>query len=242
METGFDKIDFKDIVPADYNPRILSDAEYTKLSKSIDEFGLVDPIIINLKNNHIIGGHQRYRVMRDEYEENQSKYDNLVLLRRGDVGWVFTDNDLTIEDENHEKALNIALNKISGEWDNFKLSELFNDLNTIDFDISLTGFDDFEIDLYLDEDLETFDYENYSDDYELPDDYVDVQGDKANKSFVVSIGFDNHEIANKFLDYIDYHRHMTRDTLQFMFTELDWDLDELIREKEETWGKKEENE
>ena len=240
MSSGFDTIDFTDIIPADYNPRILSDEEYTKLSRSIDEFGLVDPIIINLKNNHIIGGHQRYRVMRDEYEEDPSKYSNLVLLRRGDVGWVFTDNDLTIESDEHEKALNLALNKISGDWDSGKLSALFNDLDSVNFDTSLSGFDKFEVDLYLEGDLEFFDYEDYDDDYELPDDYMEVQGDKANKSFVVSIGFDNHEIANKFLDYIDYHRHMTRDTLQFMFTELDWDLDELIREKEETWGKKEE--
>ncbi len=238
--TEFDTINFKDIIPADYNPRILTDKEYNKLQRSINTYGLVDPIIINLRNNRIIGGHQRYKVLQEEYENNPQEYDELNLIRFGDVGWVFLNNTLTLDTEEDEKALNIALNKISGEWDNTKLETLFHDLSDVHFDLSLTGFEDYELDLYLDTELETFDYDDYDDEYELPSDYVDVQGDKANKSFVVSIGFDNHEIANKFLDYIDYHRHMTRDTLQFMFTELDWDLDELIREKEETWGKKEE--
>lgn len=231
----FETIKFEDIIPSEYNPRILSSKEYEKLSRSIDEFGLVDPIIINLNNNKIIGGHQRYRVLYDEYLTNPNKYKELYLLRFGDVGWVFIDNELKLETENDEKALNIALNKISGEWDIEKLSDLFFDLKLDNYDLDLTGFEDFEVDLYLEDDLETLS----DDEYDLPDDFMDVQGDKANKSYVVSIGFDNHEIANKFLDYIDYHRHMTRDTLQFMFTELDWDLDELIREKEETWGKEE---
>ena len=238
--SSFDTINFNDIVPAEYNPRILSNREYDKLQKSINTYGLVDPIIINLKNMTIIGGHQRYKVLEEEYSKNPKKYEELSLIRFGDIGWVFIDNDLVLDSEEDEKALNLALNKISGDWDTEKLTRLFTDLSSVKFDLSLTGFDTFEVDLYLDDDLEAFDYEDYDDEYDLPSDYMDVQGDKANKSFVVSIGFDNHEIANKFLDYIDYHRHMTRDTLQFMFTELDWDLDELIREKEETWGKKEE--
>ena len=127
-----------------------------------------------------------------------------------------------------------------GEWDNIKLESLLKDLNDVNFDLELTGFDDYEIELYLEDSLENFDFNQYNiddedddyDDDELPDDYVDVTGDNAKKSYVLSIGFDNHEIANKFLQYIDYPREFNRDTLQFMFTELDWDLDELIREKE----------
>ena len=239
MSENFENISFEDIIPSDYNPRILDDKEYDKLQRSINVFGLVDPIIINLKNNHIIGGHQRYRVMYDEYISDPSKYNDLILLRRGDIGWVFTDTDLTIETDEDEKALNIALNKISGRWDNEKLENLFIDLDSVDFDTTLTGFEDFEINLYLEGGIEQFESENYDDEYDLPDDFMDVQGDKANKSYVVSIGFDNQEIADKFLEYIDYPRRMTRDTLQFMFTELNWDLDQLIEEKEETWGKTE---
>jgi len=170
--------------------------------------------------------------MLDEYMQDNTKYNNLLLLKRGDIGWVFTDDELKLDNENDEKALNVALNKISGRWDNEKLSILFNDLNDVDFDTSLTGFEDFEIDLYIEGDLETLNIDDYNDEYDLPEDYVDVQGDKANKSYVVSIGFDNQEIANKFLEYIDYPRQMNRDTLQFMFTELEWDLDKLLEEKE----------
>jgi len=44
-----------------------------------------------------------------------------------------------------EKALNIALNKISGEWDLPLLKDLLQELDTGDFDIEITGFDDKEI-------------------------------------------------------------------------------------------------
>lgn len=49
-------------------------------------------------------------------------------------------------DEDKEKALNIALNKISGEWDNDKLALLIADLQGSDFDVSLTGFEPAELD------------------------------------------------------------------------------------------------
>ena len=51
--------------------------------------------------------------------------------------------------EEKEKALNIALNKISGEWDKEKLSLLISDLQLVDFDVSLTGFDAPEIDAFF---------------------------------------------------------------------------------------------
>ena len=44
-------------------------------------------------------------------------------------------------DKQREKALNIALNKITGEWDEVKLKDLLLDLDLGDYDISLTGFE-----------------------------------------------------------------------------------------------------
>lgn len=140
-----EKIKITDIVPAEYNPRTISTEELTKLKNSINEFGLVDPIIINLKNNKIIGGHQRYEVLINEHMLNGDFYGELNLIRMGDVGWIFTETDLTIQDEDHEKALNLALNKISGEWDFEKLGEILDDLAIAGFDIELTGFEDLEI-------------------------------------------------------------------------------------------------
>lgn len=240
MAEQLEKINLVDIIPADYNPRKINNTEYSKLTDSINNFGLVDPIIINLKNNKIVGGHQRYKVLLDEHAEDEEKYKELNLLRLGDIGWVFPNDELTIRNEEEEKALNILLNQtnLMGEWDNEKLETVLKDLNDLNFDLSLTGFDDYEIELYLDEDLENFDYDKYLydddayDDEELPDDYVDVVGDNANKSYAISIGFDTKELANQFLDYLDYPREMKRDTLQFMFNELDWDLDRMMEEKE----------
>lgn len=155
----FEKIQITDIEPAEYNPRKISKKEYKKLSKSINEFGLVDPIIINLKNgNKIIGGHQRYDVLKQEYDEGRL-FGDLELIRLGDIGWVFTETSLNIKSEEHEKALNLALNKISGQWDFEKLDNLLDELNSLDFDVELTGFDSFDEDLEFDKLMDKVEYD-----------------------------------------------------------------------------------
>ena len=153
MSDGFEKIKLTDIKPAEYNPRVMDLTEFNKLSKSINEYGLVDPIIVNLKNMKIIGGHQRYDVIVDEYENNHNPlYEELLLLRRGDIGWVFTDNLLTVKNESYEKGLNIALNKISGEWDYPKLNVLLDELMyDTDFELNLTGFDNLDLNAFGEE-------------------------------------------------------------------------------------------
>lgn len=152
------KIKITDIVPARYNPRKISNEEYTKLSNSINEYGLVDPIIINLNNNHIIGGHQRYDVLLEKYINGNEDYEELQLIRRGEIGWIFPKGELTVKDLNHEKSLNIALNKISGEWDLEQLEELFQDISTEGHPLELTGFDTGEIkELFNGIDLSSFD-------------------------------------------------------------------------------------
>lgn len=139
------KIKITDIVPARYNPRKISNEEYNKLSNSINEFGLVDPIIINLNNNHIIGGHQRYDVLMDEHMAGNEDYEELILIERGDIGWVFPNEQLEVKDLNHEKTLNIALNRITGFWDNEKLGDIMNELSVENVDLQLTGFDKNEL-------------------------------------------------------------------------------------------------
>lgn len=151
-------IKITDITPARYNPRKISNEDYKKLTNSINEFGLVDPIIINLNNNHIIGGHQRFDVIFEKYMNGDGEYEELPIIKRGDIGWVFLDEELTIKDLNHEKALNIALNKISGEWELTRLEDLFNDLTTEGLDLSLTGFDRDEAkNIFKDLDFSSFD-------------------------------------------------------------------------------------
>ena len=151
-------IKITELNPAQYNPRKISNEEYNKLSRSISEFGLVDPIIINLNNrNTIIGGHQRYDVLMDEYIAGNKDYEELILIKNGDIGWVFPNTKLEIKDLNQEKSMNLTLNKLDGEWDLEKLEMLFADLSVEGVDLSMTGWDKNEIkDLSKEIDLTNF--------------------------------------------------------------------------------------
>lgn len=115
--------------PAAYNPRKklkAGDKEYEKIKNSILEFGYVEPIIVNYDMT-VIGGHQRLTVLKDlGYTEVQCV-------------------EVHIEDENKVKALNIALNKITGVWNEQLLADLIVDLQTANFNTDFTGFEAPEI-------------------------------------------------------------------------------------------------
>ena len=119
-------IAIQEINPAPYNPRIdlkPGNPEYERLKRSVDEFGCVEPLVWNERSGNLVGGHQRFK----------------VLVARGDQ-----ETDVSVVDlpPEKEKALNIALNKISGDWDPRKLAQLLDELVQVpDFDIQLTGFD-----------------------------------------------------------------------------------------------------
>lgn len=145
-----DVMSIHELRPAIYNPRQISKSELEKLKNSIKQFGLTDPIIINLKNhNTIIGGHQRYKAMLEIMDEHGETDRDMIVIRKGDVGFVFDQDNLLVRDETHEKALNIALNKIQGQWNNYKLNYLLMDIESNGMNIKLTGFD--EIDYNLDD-------------------------------------------------------------------------------------------
>lgn len=132
------RIETNRLIPATYNPRKdlkPEDDEYKKIKKSILEFGFVSPLVVN-KDMTVIGGHQRLKVLQ---ELGYEKVECIVV-------------DL---DKTKEKALNIALNKISGEWDTDKLESLLQELRMDDFDLSLTGFDSDEVDDILEDLIET---------------------------------------------------------------------------------------
>ena len=143
IEIGTIKI--TEIEPADYNPRMMSEIERTKLRNSMETFGIVDPIIVNLKNNRIIGGHQRYEVLLEKAMEDNEFVKELNLIKLGQIGWAFPDDDLEVKDDNYEKALNLALNNIEGEFDLPKLEPLLTELDDIGFDLELTGFSSLDL-------------------------------------------------------------------------------------------------
>ena len=125
----FKKLKIDALIPASYNPRKKlkpGDAEYEKIKNSITEFGYVDPIIVN-SDMTIIGGHQRWSVLK--------------ALGYDEVDCVVIEIDKT-----KEKALNIALNKVTGEWNKELLADLIKDLQSLDYDVSMTGFEPPEID------------------------------------------------------------------------------------------------
>jgi DNA modification methylase len=125
----FKKLQIDSLVPAEYNPRKKlkpGDSEFEKIKNSINEFGYVDPVIVN-KDLTVIGGHQRISVLK--------------TLGVTEIDCVIIDVDKT-----KEKALNIALNKISGEWNKELLADLIKDLQSLNYDTSFTGFDPPEID------------------------------------------------------------------------------------------------
>ena len=112
--------------PAAYNPRKklkAGDKEYEKIKNSILEFGYVEPIIVNYDMT-VIGGHQRLTVLKDlGYKEGKC----------------------VVVHEHKVKALNIALNKITGAWNEQLLADLLVDLQSVDFNTDLTGFEAPEI-------------------------------------------------------------------------------------------------
>lgn len=157
-----EKIQAGQLIPAGYNPRKdlkPGDAEYEKLRRSIEEFGYVEPVIWNKQTGNVVGGHQRLKVM--------------LQLGETEIDCVVVDMD-----EQKEKALNIALNKVSGSWDDDKLASLITDLTDSAFDISLTGFDAAEIDaLFKDALKDGIKEDDFDVDAELQKPAVSKQGD-----------------------------------------------------------------
>ena len=129
-EMNIKKMKLSDLNPAKYNPRKAlkpGDREFEKLKSSIQNFGYVELIVVNIANNNtVISGHQRLSVLKDMGEEEAE----CVVVEMNEAD---------------EKALNIAMNKVSGEWDVEKLADLLDDLKELNFDLDKTGFDPPEI-------------------------------------------------------------------------------------------------
>ena len=140
--------------PATYNPRLdlkPEDKEYQDIKRSIIEFTLVEPLVIN-KDMVIIGGHQRLKVLKD--------------LQYKEVPCIVVDLD-----KQKEKMLNIALNKISGDWDRPRLKDLLEELDSGEFDVNLTGWGEQEM-----EDLMTeFHVEPEEDDFDVDKAVEDIK-------------------------------------------------------------------
>lgn len=123
-------VPIEQINAAAYNPRVdlqPGDPEYEKLKQSIQNFGYVEPIVWNERTGNMVGGHQRYKILVHEQGHTELAVSVVDL------------------DDQEERLLNIALNKVSGDWDEEALTQLLVDLQKDEADISLTGFDDVDL-------------------------------------------------------------------------------------------------
>jgi ParB-like chromosome segregation protein Spo0J len=115
--------------PAKYNPRRdlqPGDAEYAAIATSLARWDLVEPLVWNEQTGNLVAGHQRLK----------------ILIARGD-----TEVDVSVVDlaPDEEAALNIALNKITGRWDESILAEVLAGLDAHGVDLSVTGFNAAEL-------------------------------------------------------------------------------------------------
>jgi len=113
-----------DIIPANYNPREITKKQFAEIKESVDKFGLVDPLIVNIhpnRKNILVGGHQRLQVIID------------MGLKTAPCVEVNLD-------EKQEKELNVRLNKNQGQWNFDNLANFFDVDNLVDW-----GFDSKEL-------------------------------------------------------------------------------------------------
>ena len=186
METTVMKV--KDIKPADYNPRITlkpGDAEYEALKNSLDRWGLVEPLILNKTTGNLVSGHQRLNALKASGTEEAE----VVIIEC---------------DEDKEKLLNIALNKIDGDWDYKKLEALFDSISVDD--IAYTGFTAEEITNLFDTDFSSLDaYDDESTKEKTTDNEKEEKTKDLSdlpdifKEFHIFLSFPTKEIAEKWL-------------------------------------------
>lgn len=132
METKTKKI--SELKKSEYNPRSIDKKNFENLKKSLKEFGWLSPLVVNMflgRENILISGHQRIKAA----EELGMTEVPIVEVKL---------------DEAKEKALNLALNKIGGEFEEEKLIEVIEQINNQNEDIlGLTGFNTEEINYLL---------------------------------------------------------------------------------------------
>jgi DNA modification methylase len=120
------EVPIDDLRPDPANPRRISDAQIEALTRSLQEFGFVQPVLARSEDKTVIGGHQRLTAAR----------------RLGYKTVPVSFLDITLE---QARLLNLGLNKISGEWDQELLARLLADLSTEEVDLSLSGFAEDEV-------------------------------------------------------------------------------------------------
>jgi ParB-like chromosome segregation protein Spo0J len=199
----FKKIFLSELSPAGYNPRKNlqpGDPEFEKIRKSIEEFGYVEPIVVNADYT-IISGHQRFKVLRE-------------------LGIVSADVVVVDIDKAKEKALNLALNKITGDWDWEKLRVVIKELSDDGTDLAATGFDMDEISVILQDMAEPgfVSPREGMPDAQEGDGNIYHSYNKNPLAYVVYISFRTKELAEIFIqEHLDSDRKFTGEKYTMSF-------------------------
>lgn len=169
------EINVAELNAAEYNPRIALEPgmpEWEKLKTSIEQFGNVEPIVWNRRTGNVVGGHQRLAVLKSMGYES-------VPCSVVDLG------------SEEEKLLNIALNKIKGDWDYDKLEEI---LSNFDHELATaSGFSAEEIAVIL---ANNDDLDGGEEDYgDWDEGSEDGEEPIVGGSYVVTLVFANEELA-----------------------------------------------
>lgn len=109
-----------------YNPRKIAPHDLAALRRSLRTFGAVEPVVVNRRSGRLVGGHQRVTAAMAEGIETLP----VVYVDLDDAG---------------EKQLNLALNRIRGDWDPERLEALLSDLRGGGAELELTGFSEGEL-------------------------------------------------------------------------------------------------
>lgn len=139
-----------ELKPTAYNPRVdlkPSDKEYQAIKNSIESFGNIEPIIWNKRTGNIVGGHQRYKILKEK-------------------GILETEVVVVDFDEQKEKAANLALNKAVGLWDDEAVNILLNELKDTEWKMEDYNFDLSDFNFDLSDDTEDNSNIDLSDSYE----------------------------------------------------------------------------
>ena len=166
----------KDIIPAEYNPRQdlqKGDFEYDRLKDSIDKLGFVKPLVVNSRNNVLISGHQRLKIL---LEKGVQETEVMVV-------------DL---DEENEKLLNIAMNRIEGDWEWGKLESLLKEFSADE--LTVTGFTSAELQSIFEMNADADDAVYAPDDDETDDEERPVYDEDADYEGAEAVGESDGEI------------------------------------------------
>lgn len=180
---NINRIKLADVKPAAYNPRRQlkpGEKEYEALKASISRWSLVEPLVVNLRTGNLVGGHQRLAVLQH-------------------LGYTSAEVSVVDLDEKEEKLLNVALNKIKGQWDYSRLEEIFQEYELEE--AKVTGFTGQEIALILAKNDDVEDPAAWQDDEE---DEEDEDPDFLGASWVVTLTFRSSRDAQRWIDRMGY--------------------------------------